>query len=70
MLLFFHNKKGIILPIDVHIFQDSWNHQPDYDVGCHWLIMAYPLVIYYIAMENSPFIDGLPINSMVIFYSS
>ena len=24
----FHNKKGIILPIDFHIFQDGWNHQP------------------------------------------
>ena len=28
----------------------------------------YPLVICYIAMGNGPFIDGLPINSMVIFH--
>ena len=25
----FHYRLGIILPIDSHIFQDGWNHQPD-----------------------------------------
>ena len=29
----------------------------------------YHLVMINIAMENGPFIDGLPINSMVIFHS-
>jgi len=28
----------------------------------------YPLVMTNIAMGNGPFIDGLPINSMVIFH--
>ena len=28
MNFIFHNMLGIILPIDFHIFQRSWNHQP------------------------------------------
>jgi hypothetical protein len=28
----------------------------------------YTLWLFNIAMENGPFIDGLPINSMVIFH--
>ena len=33
----------------------------------HWGL-SYPLVMTNIAMENGPFIDGLPINSMMIFH--
>ena len=29
-MFLFHNKKGIILSIDIYIFQDGWKHQPDY----------------------------------------
>ena len=33
-----------------------------------YLGFSYTLWLFNIAMENDPFIDGLPINSMVIFY--
>ena len=33
-----------------------------------WMFMDGTLWLFNIAMENDPFIDGLPINSMVIFH--
>ena len=30
-------------------------------------LIWFTLWLFYIAIENGPFIDGLPINSMVIF---
>jgi hypothetical protein len=34
-----------------------------------YIIMIYPLVICYIAIENCPFIVDLPMKNMVIFHS-
>jgi len=34
------------------------------DMGIYW----FTLWLFNIVMENGPFIDGLPIDSMVIFH--
>ena len=37
---------GIILPIDFHIFQDGWNHQPEkmFDAEILWFVHCAPLL--------------------------
>ena len=35
---------GITLPIDFHIFQDGWNHQPEL------VMMIIIIIIYYILL--------------------
>ena len=39
---------GIILPIDFHMFQDGWNHQPD----SLWVIDALYLLVCYGLVRN------------------
>ena len=47
--------------MNVHMYvQYMYDHSPS--------LLNYHLVMTNIAMENNPFIDGLPINSMVIFH--
>ena len=51
--------------MDAEQFRDNGKIIPTLGI---YVTNMYPLVICYIAMENGPFIDGLPINSMVIFH--
>ena len=53
----------------IHSHRKSIQVQPchviskaEYATYMMWCIFNYPLVICYIAMENCPFIDGLPIQ--------
>ena len=63
-IFYFPSRKlGILsFPTDELIYFSRWffNHQPDIFQDTLWLSN--------IAMENGPFIDGLPIDSMVIFH--
>ena len=43
----------IILPIDFHIFQDGWNHQPDF-CSVYVIIIDYPLVNVYMTNWKDP----------------
>jgi hypothetical protein len=43
---------------------DWWGHHPGFVEGIYWDFIGFTLWLFNVAMENGPFIDGLPIENV------